>query len=470
MGIVKKIAKTKIVATIGPASTDKRIIRKMIRAGMSVARLNFSHGSHDLHREMIGKIREIAQMENKPVAILQDLSGPKIRLGDLAEPVELKRNRAIKLAIGKSDDTPLYTDFMLLKEIVKKGETLLIDDGTIELTILEVKPAYLLCKVNVPGVAKSRKGINLPDSDTLIPVFTEKDRKDLNFGLEQGVDLVAMSFVDSPDNIIPIKEMMERFSLEIPVIAKIERPIALTHIDKIMDAFDGIMIARGDLGVEVPPEKVPVIQKNLIKKANKKNKLVITATQMLESMIKNPRPTRAEASDVSNAILDGSDAVMLSGETAVGQYPVQAVQMMQRIAVTTECSSLYQCAVEQEKEDFNDTEAIARSAAKIARDLNAKSIFVFSLTGNTAMRLSKYRPHCPVYAFSSQQEAVIKMASYWGILPYFIEFTQNTDEMIHKGEALLKLKKYIHADDLVITLSGITPMKGATNMLKITRI
>ena len=470
MGNKKHFAKTKIVATIGPASSDEKVIRKMIRAGMSVARLNFSHGSHEQHREVIRKIREISRLEDRPVAILQDLCGPKIRLGDLAAPVQLKKNQVIALSTEKDPEALLYTDFKPLPEIVRPGETILIDDGAIELTVTEVRPTSLLCKVRVPGLVKSRKGINLPESDAPIPVFTEKDSEDLYFGLEQGVDLVAMSFVDSPDNIIPMKEIMAQFSREVPVIAKIERPIALTKIDKIMDAFDGIMIARGDLGVEVPPEEVPIIQKNLIRKANRKNKLVITATQMLESMIQNPRPTRAEASDVSNAILDGSDAVMLSGETAVGQYPVQAVQMMQRIAVTTESSKLYRSALDQEKEDFNDTEAIAHSAAKIAKDLNAKTIFVFSLTGNTAMRLSKYRPHCPVYAFTSQQEAVIKMASYWGISPYLIDFTQNTDEMIHKGEGLLMQKKFIKPGDLVITLSGITPMKGATNMLKISRI
>ncbi|MGD2085710.1 MAG: pyruvate kinase [Candidatus Aminicenantes bacterium] len=464
-----KLVKTKIVATIGPSSQDERVLLRMVKAGMSVVRLNFSHGSHHLHREVIKKIRKISKDEDIPVAILQDLSGPKIRLGQLPGPVELKKNQLIKLSINQTPEAHLYTDFKALVDIVKKNETILVDDGNIELLVKDVQPTYVMCRVKVPGIAKSRKGINLPETDITIPVFTEKDRRDLEFGLEQGVDLVAMSFVDSPRNIVPIKEMMEKFSREVPVIAKIERPIALTNIERIMDVFDGIMVARGDLGVEVPPEEVPVIQKKLIHLANMKNKLVITATQMLESMIDNSRPTRAEASDVSNAILDGSDAVMLSGETAVGRYPVKAVQMMRRIAQTTESSQLYQYSNEQKKEDFNHTEAIVRSAAEIAKDLKAKYIFVYSFSGDTALRLSKYRPHCPVFAFTSQKDVVIKMASYWGIFPYFIPLSPNTDEMIRQGEERLKSKKQVKPGELVITVSGMSPIQGTTNMLKISR-
>jgi pyruvate kinase len=462
-----KWVRTKIIATIGPSSTNEKTLLKMVKAGMSIARLNFSHGNHDVHRDVIKKIRKISLNEGMPVAILQDLCGPKIRLGELPEPVLLKKNQLIKLSIEKDPQANLFTDFKLLVDIVKKNETILLDDGYIELVVKDVQSSHVMCRVKVPGIVESRKGINLPDSDPNIPVFTDKDRQDLEFGLEQGVDLVAMSFVDSPQNMIPLKKLMEKYSREVPVIAKIERPSALANIEGIVDIFDGIMIARGDLGVEIPPEEVPVIQKKLIRLANMKNKIVITATQMLESMIHNPRPTRAEASDVSNAILDGSDVVMLSGETAVGRYPVKAVQMMRRIAQTTESSQLYRYSKDQKKDDFNHTEAIVRSAAEIAKDLNAKYIFVYSFTGNTALRLSKYRPHCPVFAFSSQQDAVTKMAAYWGISPYFIELSPNTDEMIHKGEDVLKNRKLVKSGDLVITVSGIAPMKGATNMLKI---
>jgi len=464
-----KFVKTKIVATIGPSSMDEKILLKMIKGGMSVARLNFSHGNHDLHLEVIKKIRKISEGEDIPVTILQDLSGPKIRLGKLPEPVELKKNQIIKLSIGKDPDAHLYTDFKNLVDIVKKDETILIDDGSIELKVTDVQKKYVLCRVTVAGTASSRKGINLPDSVLSIPVFTGKDRKDLEFGLEQGVDMAAMSFVDSPSNIIPVREMMRKFSQTIPVIAKIERPGALKNIDRIIDVFDGIMIARGDLGVEVAPEEVPVIQKKLINLANLKGKLVITATQMLESMIENPRPTRAEASDVANAILDGSDAVMLSGETAVGKYPVKAVNMMRRIAQTTEASRLYHYSVVWEKEKLTHTEAIVKSADQIAEDLKAKCILVYSFSGNTGLLLSKYRPPCPVFAFSPQKDVVSRMASYWGVSPHLLEFTPHTDETIRKGDELLKAKGLVKEGDLVITVSGVTLMKGATNMLKISR-
>lgn len=469
MGKVRRFAKTKIVATVGPASADERTLRKMIRGGLAVARLNFSHGHHDQHREVIARTRKISREEGIPVAILQDLCGPKIRLGQLPEPVLLKRGQSIELSVEKDTGAPLYTDFTPLVDMVRKGETILINDGYIELTVKEIHKRHLVCKVKVPGIVTSRKGINLPESDASIPVFTPKDKEDLAFGLDQGVDMVAMSFVDSPANIDPIKEMMRAHSVDVPVIAKIERPVALKKIDSIMDAFDGIMIARGDLGVEVPPENVPVIQKRLIQMANEKRKLVITATQMLESMMDNPRPTRAEASDVFNTILDGSDAVMLSGETAAGRYPVKAVGMMQRIARTTEKSKLYRYSVDLEKKFLEYTDAIVHSAARIAHDIDAKYIVVFTMSGNTALRLSKYRPSCPVYAFSPNKYVVAKMTAYWGIRPLLLPVTETTDQMIDEAEKILEEEKRIDAGDLVVQISGVAPMKGATNMLKISR-
>jgi len=304
-----------------------------------------------------------------------------------------------------------------------------------------------------------------------IPVFTEKDREDLQFGLAQEVDLVAMSFVDDASNLEPVHEMMHRAERKIPVIAKVERPKALTNIEGIVDAFDGIMIARGDLGVEVAPERVPLIQKELIQKANRDNKLVITATQMLESMIGNPRPTRAEASDVSNAILDGSDAVMLSGETAVGKYPVRAVDMMRRIARATEHSDLYRLRwLERKAEHHNHTEAIVKSAAQIASTLGAKYILVFSFSGTTALLLSKFRPECPIIAFTPNEDVVRRMASYWGVIPLKLPFTAHTDEMILKGEEMLDGRGFVNEGDLVVTVAGVTPMRGATNMLRVSEI
>lgn len=461
--------KTRVVATIGPSSSDKETLKKMAKAGMAVARVNFSHGAHEMHAEVIKRIRDVSKETGIPVAILQDLCGPKIRLGNLPEPVKLVKDSIIKLAIGQHPEAELFTDFEPLPDLVKKDDTILMNDGYVELLALEVTKEIITCKVIVPGTVSARKGINLPDSDTAIEVFTPKDRKDLEFGLQQNVDMVAMSFVDSAKNLIPVKKLMEEYSRVVPVIAKIERPVALTNIEEIMDAFDGIMIARGDLGVEVPPEEVPIIQKKLTKYSNARNKLVITATQMLESMINNPRPTRAEASDVSNAILDGSDLVMLSGETAVGEYPVRSIQMMKRIARTTEGSLLYTYAKDIEKKEVDYTEAIARSAAKIAKDLNAKYILVFSFTGFTALRISKYRPHCPVFAFSSQPDVVTLMSSYWGVWPHLIPPTKQTDDMIREGENILKEKNLVNKGDLIITVSGNAPMKGATNMLKISQ-
>ncbi len=460
--------KTKIVATIGPASSDEPTLSRMIRKGMSIARLNFSHGSYEDHLKTIRNIRKISKKEGIPVAILQDLSGPKIRLTKLKKPVELKRNSQVRLATDKQIDAELYSDFIQLTDLVKAKDSILLDDGYIELIAEKVEKSLITCKVKVPGTAKSNKGINLPHSDVSISVFTEKDRKDLEFGLENEVDFVAMSFVDSPDNIKPIHNMMAKAGVTIPVFAKIERPFALKRIDEIIDAFDGIMIARGDLGVEVSPELVPIIQKKLLNMANCKNKMTITATQMLESMIHNPRPTRAEASDVSNAIFDGSDAVMLSGETAVGKYPVQTIEMMKKIAMAAENSTLYTYSIE--KSAFESTEAIVRSAAEIARRLEVKYILVYSFTGNTALKISKFRPPCPVFAFTSQRRIVEKMVPLWGIYPYQIEFTKHTDEMILKGEELLKAKNLAKSGDKVIVISGMTPMKGATNMLKLSRI
>ena len=462
---------TKIVATIGPASMGEVVLAKMIRSGMSVARLNFSHGNHDTHRQVIQMVRKVAAEEGKPVAILQDLCGPKIRLTEMADPVPVKLNDTIRLSVSEKNDADIYTDFEDLANIVDAGETILIDDGYLELKVIRVEGQVIICRVMTEGLIKSRKGINLPDLSVSIPVFTEKDKIDLKFGLDQDVDMVALSFVDAGTNIAPVREMIKKVGKKIPVIAKVERPRALEKIDGIIDAFDGIMIARGDLGVEVAPERVPIIQKELTQKANRENKLVITATQMLESMIENPRPTRAEASDVSNAILDGSDAVMLSGETAVGKYPVRAVDMMGRIACRTEKSDLYRHRwLERKAVHHNHTEAIVKSAAEISSTLGARYILVFSFTGVTALLLSKFRPCCPIIAFTPNEEVVRRMASYWGVIPQRMDFTAHTDEMILRGEELLEARGLVDNGDLVVTVAGVTPMRGATNMLRISEI
>ena len=469
--ISEPISMTKVVVTIGPASSDEDTLRELIRAGMSVARLNFSHGDHDSHRQVLRRLRRIALEEGVPLAMLQDLSGPKIRLTERSEPLELKTGDTTTLAVDPEVEADLHTDFSGFLEVVSPGDTVLVDDGYIELQVKRVTANKVTFDVRDGGIVRSRKGINLPDLSVSIPVFTEKDRGDLRFGLEEKVDLVAMSYVASAADVEPIRDMMARVGWSAGVIAKIERPAALENIDQIVEAFDGIMIARGDLGVEVPPEQVPMIQKRLIRLANQRNRLVITATQMLESMIQNPRPTRAEASDVSNAILDGSDAVMLSGETAVGKWPVKAVRMMRRIAATTEASGMYsrwKAALETSADQ--PTEAIVQSAARVARGLNARCILVFSFSGATARLLSRYRPHCPIVAFTPQESVVRQLAACWGVMPLHLDFTPHTDEMILRGEELMKVKRLVSRGDRVVTVAGVTPMKGATNMLRIGEI
>jgi len=463
-------AMTKVVATIGPASSSEDILRKLIHAGMSVARMNFSHGNHESHRVVIRRLRRLAEEEGVTVAVLQDLSGPKIRMAEMETPRDVHAGDRLTLSASREAEADLYTDFADFPAMVSPGDTVLVDDGYIEMKVEEVAPPRVVLTARTDGRVRSRKGINLPDLSTAIPVFTAKDRDDLAFGLEEKVDLVAMSYVAAATDADPIREMMKEAGWEVPVVAKIERPAALDNINAIVDAFDGIMIARGDLGVEVPPERVPVIQKRLIDLANRHNRLVITATQMLESMIKNPRPTRAEASDVSNAILDGSDAVMLSGETAVGEWPVEAVRMMQRIARTTEASERYRRREPAVGREDDPTTAIVAGAARVARRLDARCILVFSYSGATARLLSHYRPYCPVVAFTPQEAVVRQLAACWGVQPMHMAFTSSTDQMIQRGEELLKLNGLVSPGDRVVTVAGVTPMKGATNMLRISEI
>lgn len=460
---------TAVICTVGPSSQDAAVLEHMIREGMRIARLNFSHGDHETHRRSVQNIRESSAAADIPVAVLADLSGPKIRVGELDDPVTLKKREIITIGIGKGSGA-IYTDFKLLPQTVKKGDPLLIDDGTIELKVIRIEGTAVVCRVVTPGTVKSRKGINLPAAGLDIPVFTKKDREDLIFSIKEGVDLVAMSFVDSAESVLPVKKTLKKYGADIPVIAKIERPRALKNIEEIIDACDGIMIARGDLGVEVPPEKVPLIQKELILLANRKNKLVYTATQMLESMIFNPRPTRAEASDVSNAILDGSDGVMLSGETAVGDHPVKAVNMMTRIALETECSGLYSYARQKSESRISHAEAIAKGAAEMALDMEVKAIMIFSWSGSTALLLSKYRPPCPVYAFTPEMRVRNRMAAFWGIAPHLMKFPLKTDDMIRQGEMHLRKEGYLKKGDTLLVVAGETPVTGATNMLKFQKV
>jgi len=377
--------KTKIIATIGPSSTRKPVLKKLISSGMNVARLNFSHGNYKEHEKVIRDIRALSKEMNRPVGILLDLQGPKIRTDTLknGKPVLLRKNKTIQITSKQvsGDADIVSTTYKNLSKDVKKGDKILIDDGLIELKVLSKTINTITCKIISGGRLKEHKGINLPGVKVSAPSLTEKDKKDLLFGIKQEVDFFALSFVRNANDLKRIKSILKKHKSDIPVIAKIEKPEAVDNLDEILKFADGIMVARGDLGVELRPEMVPKIQKQIIQKTIYSNKPVITATQMLETMTKNPIPTRAEASDVANAIYDGTDAIMLSGETAVGKYPVSTVRMMARIASETESSPFMKYNIQYRK-DYRDlvTHAVAQACVNILHEVNAKAIVTFSIT------------------------------------------------------------------------------------------
>jgi pyruvate kinase len=468
--------KTKIVATIGPASSGKSRLRKMIAAGMNVARLNFSHGLHSEHQKVIDHIRSLSKEMNRPVGILLDLQGPKIRTGRLKEgkPVLLKRSTVVTITTRDVEGGPegvISCTYKRLPRDVHEGDSILIDDGMIELRVLYAEKDAVTCKVIQGGVLKEHKGINLPGIPVSVPSLTEKDKRDLEFGIRAGVDYVALSFVRYAKDVKRIQAILAERKVAIPVIAKIEKPEAVSDLDSIVASADGVMIARGDLGVEMKPEEVPAIQKRIIKKAIAANKLVITATQMLENMIENPVPTRAEASDVANAIIDGTDAVMLSGETAVGKYPVKTVKMMSRIAAVTESSAFmhYNLPFERDPKDLV-AHAIAQSAVAILQELDAKAIVVFSVSGKTTKLISKQRPAKPVFSFSPEIEVYNRLSLIWGITPFRIPSIDDAKKIIEAGLGVLLNRKLLKKEDLIIIVTGLALKKGSTNMMKIHRV
>jgi len=467
--------KTKIVATIGPSSNSRPVLKKMIAAGMNVARLNFSHGNYEDHGDVIKCIRSLSREMNKPVAILADLQGPKIRTGELKNgaPVILKKNKALHITTHKfkGNEETVSTTYSAFSNDVKKGDKILIDDGLIELKVLSKTKDTVTCKIISGGVLKENKGINLPGVQVSAPSLTAKDRRDLNFGIKTGVDYFALSFVRCADDISVIKSILQKQGADIPVIAKIEKPEAVSDLDKILETADAIMVARGDLGVELRPEKVPTIQKNIIMRALQKNRIVITATQMLETMSLNPVPTRAEASDVANAIFDGTDAIMLSGETASGKYPLKAIQMMTRIASEAEKSSFMKYNIQHEKDPEDIiTHAVARSAANILHEIGAKAIAAFSVSGKTAKLISKQRPLNPVYAFTPSLKVYNRMALMWGVTPVLIPKINKVTRLIEAGERMLIDKKYLKKDDLMIFITGLALKTGSTNLIKIHKV
>ncbi len=462
--------RTSILVTAGPSLSNPARIREAIERGARVFRLNFSHGTYETHAALIEAIREASRETGVEVAILQDLSGPKIRVGELAgEPFRIKPGYKVELVKGKADRPGVIpVDYPYLVDDLQPEEKVLIEDGKIELEVVEKKRDRLVARVITGGVIRAEKGVNLPDSSLRIPSFTEKDRRDLEFGLEKGVDMVALSFVSSPDDVVPVRKMAGQ---DLPVIAKIERKEALRRLDEIIDAFDGIMVARGDLGVEVAVEKLPLIQKKLIAEANRKGKVVITATQMLESMVKSPKPTRAEVSDVANAVLDGSDALMLSAETAVGRYPIRAIETMARIVRETEESVFYwNLRKLQDMRASDPTEALAEGAVITAEKIGAAAIAVFTASGRTALCVSKFRPRAKIFALTPELSVQRKLMLCWGVLPLLIEFEENTDRMIERGLNLIIEMKLVKPGSYIVLTAGKTPMRGATDMVKVVRI
>ncbi len=438
--------KAKIVATIGPSSDSEEVLEALIHAGMNVARLNFSHGTHQDHARRIERIRRVANRLGRSVGILQDLQGPKIRVGNLAEPLQLKPEQVVILFAQTADvpggvDACIPVDFPELFESVHPGDRLLLDDGRLALSVISIKEQTLRARVVVGGTLTAHKGINLPGVRLRIPGFTDKDEQDLAFGLEYGVDAVAVSFVRSVADVITVRHAMKRIAKNRrrPIlIAKLEKPEALDELEEILDAVDGVMVARGDLGVEMPPERVPVLQKKIIQSANAQAKLVITATQMLESMIHNPLPTRAEASDVANAIFDGTDAVMLSAETASGEYPVEAVKLMDRIVREAE-SHYLEWGSAQLAIALGDSDAasMAHAAAALAHDRDVSSVAVFTTKGRTAFLMSKVRPNAPILAFTPDPITFTRLPFMWGVDPQLVPFADTLEEMIeHVDQAL----------------------------------
>ncbi len=465
--------KTKIVCTIGPSCDSSEVLRRLIEEGMSVARLNFSHGSHGEHAEKIARIRKVAEEMNRPVAVLQDLCGPKIRVGKVAEPgVRLKAGESIVLTCDEIVGTAkrVSVSYPRLADEVTPGHRILLADGMMELEVEETKGKEILCRVITGGVLTSNKGVNLPSGTLSIPSLTEKDRVDLAFGLAQGVDYVALSFVRRAADIIEIKRIISDAKMDTPVVAKIEKHEALENLDEIMAETDGVMVARGDLGVETPLENVPNIQKKIIRKANIMGKPVIVATQMLRSMVESPRPTRAEANDVANAVLDGADAVMLSEETASGAYPVESVKYMRRIAKSAE--ERYPHGKYMELVNRTEiSESVAYASCVLADNLSAAAVVTPTKSGFTAKQLSMFRPKCRIVAVSPDPVAVRRLALYWGCIPGVSNKAETTDEMLDQGAKFVTDMGFAGEGDLIVMTAG-HPLwvRGTTNMLKVKKL
>jgi pyruvate kinase len=475
--MVEGTKKVKIVATVGPASRSEQVVRKLIEAGADVFRLNFSHGTHEDHRASAGMIRAAARRAGKHVAILADLQGPKIRTGKTEgdRSVVLEKGRKVSLVVGEglSDEKTIRISYPHLTEDVTAGQRILLNDGAVTLRVRQVRrdTRAVHCIVENTGEYSSHKGVNFPEATLRVPALTPKDRRDLAFALKLEINYVALSFVRRAEDLAPVSRAVKRSGRAVRVIAKIEKPEARDTLPAILDACDGIMVARGDLGVETSPYRVPMLQKDFVGMANKQGKQVIVATQMLESMIGRPLPTRAESTDVANAILDGTDAVMLSGETAVGAYPLEAVRTMARIADATENSRYFNREfVNLSVRSRYAPHAICEAAEWASRDMGGVPILVFSWSGETALYLSKVRSQARVYAFTPSPAVADGLAMAWNMTPFVIPAARDVVAMITTGEQELRRLRHVKKGDTIVVISGATPVSGATNVLRIKQV
>ena len=464
--------KTKIVCTLGPATDSKELIRELILNGMNVARLNFSHGDHSEHGERIKNIKEIRKELGIPVAIMLDTKGPEIRTGELKEgQIELKKGEDVTLTgeVIVGNEKRLSISYPNLPSELCPGNLILIDDGLIQLKVKSIEGTEINCEVMNGGTLGSRKSINIPDVNIELPALTDKDREDIIFAIQQRMDFIAASFVRKPEDVLEIRKVLEQNGGNLlNIIAKIENREGVEKIDQILDVCDGVMVARGDLGVEIPAEEVPLVQKSLIRKCNSLGKPVITATQMLDSMMRNHRPTRAEVGDVANAVFDGTDVVMLSGETAVGSYPLEAVKTMYNIVLQSENSGEYLNRKKPEHGELSITNAVSEGACQIFKQLDAKSIITATSSGHTARMISKYRPDCSILAVTNKVTTVRRLTLVWGVECLYISEFKDTDSMIQDSVRQAVELNYVGFGDVVVVAAGVPlGVQGNTNMIKV---
>lgn len=467
--------KTKIVCTIGPASESEEMLEKLMNAGMNVARLNFSHGSHEEHKARIDTIRKVAKRLNKTIGLLLDTKGPEIRTHNMKDGlIVLEKGKEVIVSMNEVEGTPekFSVTYENLINDVNIGSYILLDDGLVELQVKEINKdkGEVKCDILNTGELKNKKGVNLPGVKVNLPGITDKDADDIRFGIKENVDFIAASFVRRPSDVLDIRQILEEEKAEITIFPKIENQEGIDNIEEILEVSDGLMVARGDMGVEIPPESVPMVQKDLIRKCNKLGKPVITATQMLDSMQRNPRATRAEASDVANAIYDGTDAVMLSGETAAGQYPEEAVKTMRNIAVSAEAAQDYKKLLSDRTKlvETSLVNAIGVSVAHTALNLNVKAIVAATESGSTARTISKYRPHSDIIAVTPSEKTARQCAIVWGVNPVVKEGHKTTDALLNNAVATAVETGRVSNGDLIIITAGVpTGEKGTTNMMKI---